>query len=116
MSGSHDCNQVHQPNGSSSSSSSSSSSGTSCNSSVDSGNWDDGMLRHFSNSLMYATDVMVANEEAIVPRPEDVLLGRGTKHQRHPGNIRYTGTKKQAATASLRVTLTHILVLFSNYI
>jgi hypothetical protein len=110
MSGLHDCNQVHQPNGSSSSS------GTSCNSSVDSGNRDDGMLHHFSNSLMYATDVMVANEKAIVLRPEDVLLGRGTKHQRHPGNIRYTGTKKQAATASLRVTLTHILVLFSNYI
>jgi hypothetical protein len=108
MSGLHDCNQVHQPNGSGSSSS-----GTSCNSSVDSGNRDDGMLHHFSNSLMYATE---ANEEAIVPRPEDVLLGRGTKHQRHPGNIRYTGTKKQAATALLRVTLTHILVLFSNYI
>jgi hypothetical protein len=27
----------------------------------------------------------------IVPQDADVLLGRGTKHQLHPGNIRYNG-------------------------
>jgi hypothetical protein len=27
-----------------------------------------------------------------VPKDDDVLLGRGTKHNRNPGNIRYNGT------------------------
>jgi hypothetical protein len=95
----------------------SSSSGSSCNGSVDSENRTDEMLHHSSNSFMYANNDIAANEEAIVqPRPEDVLLGRGTKHQRHPGNNRYTGTNAQTVNVPLRdqcVTLSHVVSMFN---
>jgi hypothetical protein len=34
---------------------------------------------------------MYGGEVEIVPEDADVLLGRGTKHQHHPGNMRYNG-------------------------
>jgi hypothetical protein len=34
---------------------------------------------------------MYGGEVEIVPQDADVLLGRGTKHQHHPGNMRYNG-------------------------
>jgi hypothetical protein len=38
------------------------------------------------------------NVSRIVPKDDDVLLGRGTKHNRHPGNLRYNGTKTSRAS------------------
>jgi hypothetical protein len=80
------------------------------------------MLLHSSNSFIYANHDIAANEEAIVqPRPADVLLGRGTKHQRHPGNIRYTGTNiklhRCARPRQLRQSVSHhILSVLEPYI
>jgi hypothetical protein len=34
---------------------------------------------------------MCGDDVEIVPQDADVLLGRGTKHQLHPGNLRYNG-------------------------
>jgi hypothetical protein len=56
-----------------------------------------------SDTAMYGDDV------EIVPQDADVLLGRGTKHQLHPGNLRYNGKVILKCDAAKRgiLCLTH---------
>jgi hypothetical protein len=52
--------------------------------------------------------------EEIVPCDADVLLGRGTKHHLHPGNMRYNGTRRRITNVMMNnevLSLTHSRLL-----